>query len=85
MEFVVQQTTPTRRKRNYPYVLLVPTSWDDYGYKSSFEASLYVSQTAGVKLGTVKIIKRTQRVGHTKLPREPCESLGEDTARSVRT
>lgn len=79
MEFVVQKKpTPTRRKRSYPYVLLVPTSWDDYGYKSSFEASLHISQTAVVKLGTVKIIKSKQRGGHTKIPREPCEMLGEE-------
>lgn len=77
MDFVVQaKPGQGKKRRKYPYVVLVPDNWDDYGYKSSFEATLHVSAGDSVELGTVKIIKEGQDGGYTKLPNS-FEALGE--------
>lgn len=42
MQFWVR-TNISRRLRTFPYVVLVHDNWDDYGYKTTFSATLHRS------------------------------------------
>ena len=57
----------------FPNVLLAQDNWDDYGYKTTFNATLYVSPEDEIDLGVVKILNHAQMGGGTPLPREPFE------------
>jgi len=61
---------------NYPYVKLVRDNWDDYGYKTTYYATLYLSQGETVDLGDVKIIREGQTSGPTPIPAKPFDRLG---------
>ena len=62
----------------FPNVLLAQDNWDDYGYKTTFNATLYVSPEDEIDLGVVKILNHAQMGGYTPLPREPFETLGNE-------
>ncbi|MER8067318.1 AAA family ATPase [Streptomyces sp. NPDC094034] len=52
-----------------PALVLRRDLWDDFGFETMFDVHLYPSQTeASIDLGSVKIIKRGQRGGATKIP-----------------
>ena len=52
-----------------PALVLRRDLWDDFGFKTMFDAYLYPSQTeASIDLGSVKIIKRGQSGGPTEIP-----------------
>lgn len=62
----------------YPHVVLVQDNWDDYGYKTTFRATLHLTEEENVELGNVNILQREQTGGLTPMPREPFQHLGSD-------
>src|ERR1700675_1875746 len=66
------------RTDKYPHVVLGQDNWDDYGYKTTFDATLYLSPDEKSDLGNVKILKKGQQGGYTPMPREPFDGLGDD-------
>jgi ABC-type branched-subunit amino acid transport system ATPase component len=46
---------PDERTREYPHVALKADSWDDYGFKTQYDVTLYIDQDTRVDLGNVKI------------------------------
>jgi predicted ATPase len=67
-------TAPSRR----PAVSLQTDNWDDYHFKTLWNARLWLSSGRKVDLGGVKILKRGMQDGRTKLPPRPFESLTND-------
>lgn len=55
--FVEGRDTKPQSLLNYPAVVLVKDNWDDYGYKTLFYATLYVSESESIELGGVKILR----------------------------
>ena len=77
MQFVVAfRTGGSPIATEFPYVKLVQDNWDDFGYKTTFYATLNLSQGETIDLGNVKILEESQTGGYTPLPREPFERLG---------
>ena len=66
--------------RDYPYVALVRDSWDDYGYKTTFQATMHVSAEDEIDLGNLKIMRTDQRGGYTEMPDGPFGQLDEKYA-----
>ena len=67
-----------KRRPPYPFVVLTWDSWDDYGYKTTFDARVYLSVTEAIDLGVVKILEFSQEGGRTKLPAQPFNELGDE-------
>src|SRR5438105_3907484 len=79
MRFVVQFVRgASPETRRYPHVVLVQDTWDDYGYKTTFDAVLNMSADDRVQLGNIKILRFDQRAGFTPMPTEPFEALDEN-------
>jgi predicted ATPase len=69
MEFIVSRSSsPKKRHTEFPYARLVPDSWDDYGYRTTFSVSLWLAGDKVVELETVKIVTKDQERGHPELP-----------------
>jgi predicted ATPase len=62
----------------YPHVMLVQDNWDDYGYRTTFRATLHLTSDESVDLGNVKILHRAQTEGYTPMPRQAFQDLGSD-------
>jgi len=65
--FVKRRRGPSRSHSDYPYVVLARDNWDDYGFKTSFEAEIHLGPGKTVDLRAVKILKRSQESGPTQL------------------
>ena len=78
MHFVVKFRVGRTRTRHFPHVLLIQDNWDDYGYKTTFQAILRLSAEDEVELGHVKILKQDQTGDYTPMPRKPFEALGDE-------
>lgn len=77
MKFVIEFRDGKNLTTNdYPHVRLIQDNWDDYGYKTSFNAVIHLTKETIVYLDTVKIMHETQTSGYTEVPREPFEQLG---------
>jgi hypothetical protein len=77
MQFVVEfRTGKSPQPTSYPHVKLLQDNWDDYGYKTTFYATLHLSEEETVDLGNVKILEEKQTSGYTPMPKEPFERLG---------
>ena len=79
MEFVVkfrEGNSPTAGQ--FPHVVLVQDNWDDYGYKTTFSATLKLSAEDELELGNLKILRLAQQGGYTPMPRVAFQSLGPD-------
>lgn len=61
--------------KSFPAVLLVRDNWDDFGYKSLFDAILYLSADHRIALEQVKIINSDQASGQTKFSDEIFQGL----------
>lgn len=61
----------------YPHTVLVQDNWDDYSYKTTFQATLHLSEDEKVELGSLKIIKDDQTNGLTSVPRRAFQSLSD--------
>ena len=55
---------------------LTQDNWDDYGYKTTFDATLRQAEDDEIELGTLKIMKASQDGGYTDLPKRAFEALG---------
>jgi hypothetical protein len=62
-----QHNIPT--KATDPTVILVQDSWDDYGYKTTFGATV-ITEAGALELGSVKILRADQQGGLTPMDRE---------------
>jgi predicted ATPase len=58
----------------------VQDNWDDYGYKTTFQATLHISPDENIDLGNIKIMRRDQLGGSTEMPTRAFTSLGENYA-----
>ncbi len=58
---------------------LVQDNWDDFGYKTTFQATLHLSKTESIELGNVKILHKDQTKGFTEMP-STFERLGREYA-----
>ena len=76
MRFLVKKPS-ARTPREYPYVILDQDNWDDYGYKTTFQATLHLSAEEKIELGNLKIMRRDQQGGCTKMPRRAFKELPE--------
>lgn len=76
MRFIVV-SSPKRPTKNFPVAVLVPDSWDDFGFKTMFQVTYWRDKSESTDLGTVKILKRGQKQGHTKIP-DRFSELAED-------
>jgi hypothetical protein len=81
MKFIVRSgreepstTTP------YPHVALRSDNWDDYGYKTTFNIILHLSQKEFCDLGRIKIIQSGMTGGYTRMPKKPFTELTTDYA-----
>jgi predicted ATPase len=63
--------------KSFPIVGLTRDTWDDFGYKTTFYATLYISQEEKITLGDTKIMKIESR-GQTPLPAGPFKELDEN-------
>lgn len=76
MYFVVEFREKQATKLDqYPHALLVQDNWDDFGYKSTFHAYLFISPNTKIDLGNIKIIQASLTGGYTEMPEEPFEFL----------
>lgn len=76
MQFVVKfRDGRSPKSTTLPYVELVQDNWDDYSYKTTYHATLYLSDEDSVELGAVKILHEKQTGGYGPLPREPFDEL----------
>jgi len=55
--------------QQFPTAVLMRNSWDDYGLKTKFELTIFLSSKEQVKIGDVKILHSGQRLGVTEMPR----------------
>lgn len=83
MKFVVQEWQgKVKATKEFPHVVLSQDNWDDYGYKTTFHATLHLSDTEQIDLGNVKILRKDQTSGFTTMPKLPFEELGKEYASS---
>ena len=76
MQFVVKfREGASRTTSLYPHVVLVQDNWDDYGYRSTFDATLHLSPEDRIELGNIKIIEADRTSGYTEMPRTPFDRL----------
>ncbi|MEW2191251.1 AAA family ATPase [Streptomyces microflavus] len=54
--------------KDLPCVILKQDIWDDVGFKTMFDARLFLEHEGSVDLGPVKIMKRGQESGFTQIP-----------------
>lgn len=47
-----------REKKQFPCFVLSPSTWDDYGFKTTFELSFYSEKGFSTRVGTLKIMDR---------------------------
>lgn len=62
----------------FPALTLVADRWDDYGYKTTFRASLWTSDNERIDLGAMKIMQLGMTSGAPVLPVTSFEGLPED-------
>lgn len=81
MLFIVATSRATQfKKRRRPFVVLVPDAWDDYGYKTTFSATLYLPSQDVVRLGDLKIMNVAQKPGRTLFPKSYFRKLAKGFA-----
>ena len=79
MHFLVG--SPNRRHtKKLPLVILHRDNWDDYGYKTTFYATLYLTPKHEISLGPVKVLHKDQQGGSTSMPEGLFTSLSDDHA-----
>lgn len=77
MEFYVKfRTGSFGISTTFPHVELLQDNWDDYGYKTTYNATLRLAAGDEVELGAIKILHERQTSGYGPLPREPFTDLG---------
>lgn len=78
MRFVVREKGQGRpRSIEFPLVVLAHDAWDDFGYRTTFAATLHLSSNESVELGSLKVLARRQESGVTPMPKGVFETLGD--------
>ena len=72
----IRNDAPIPSKTRYPYATLRWNDWDDYGYQTTFEVTLHLSNDEKFDLGYTKILKKCQVGGKTPLPKQSFKTLG---------
>lgn len=73
-----------KRSRNFKnpgpgyLIVLRRDSWDDFGYKTLFQAELHSLNSPVIYLGSVKILELKQRSGKTKFDSNSFSNIGEN-------
>lgn len=70
MKFIVQKRgdRSISRPKSFPYVHLAQDNWDDFGYKTTYYAQLFVDAKETVDLGNIKILQKGQASGYAEIP-----------------
>jgi predicted ATPase len=68
MRFRVVENLLKGPTQNFPVVLLCRDTWDDFGFKTLFQAKYWRSEHESIDLGPVKILKRGQENDYTQIP-----------------
>jgi hypothetical protein len=70
--------TSTSQTSSLPVPLAVLTwnNWDDYGYKTTFNSTLWLSSSESINIGRTKILRLDQQYGPTSMPSQPVQELG---------
>jgi hypothetical protein len=77
VKFIVKfRTGQSPTTTDYPHVELAQDNWNDYGYNTTFHATLHLTKSDHLVLGTVKIMSKAQTGGYTEMPRKPFIDLG---------
>lgn len=74
--YILTKKSKLPSRPQYPYATLKADNWDDYGYRTTYEAVIYTSQDISVDLGAMKILEIDQTSGSTPMPKSPFRSLG---------
>jgi hypothetical protein len=74
--YFIEGPIPTEFK-SFPIVRLIRDSWDDFGFKTTFYATLYFSHEDKISLGDTKIMKIDTN-GKTPLPEGPFKELDDN-------
>lgn len=61
LSFVVQKQWQPDTDQRFPVVWLRPDNWDDFGYKTTFAASLFLKPDRHVDLGFVRVVAAGQK------------------------
>jgi hypothetical protein len=79
---VLPWRSPIPQKSKEPLVILIQDNWDDYGFHTTFHATV-VTESGPLELGTVKILHVNQEAGLPRL-NPPLRFYRRNTARWVR-
>ena len=66
--FVVDQHSSRPRGRDYPCAVLTIDNWDDYGFKTMYDCTIYLAPGKLIRLEHVKILKLGQQQDRTPIP-----------------
>lgn len=78
VRFQTSQWPLDRAPSTLPTISLQPDNWDDYHFKTLWNAQLWLSSGRKVDLGQVKILKHGMTEGRVQLPHAPFERLGDE-------
>jgi predicted ATPase len=68
MQFFVERFIPPGgRSAAFPHVVLQHDPWNDFGYRTTFQLTLHCSRSRKVAVGEVKILRKGQAKGDTRL------------------
>ena len=73
--YLIDKSNSPPSRPKYPYTTLTWNNWDDYGYRTSFEVTVYLSIDEFIEVGRVKILNRQQEGGKTRFPRKRFDAL----------
>ena len=62
----------------FPTAVLRRSRWDDFGYRTSFELTVHLSESEVASIGDVKIVMKGQSSGATPLPENGFAKLNEE-------
>ena len=62
---VIRNDAPIPSQTRYPYATLRWNNWDDYGYQTTFEVTVHLSNDETIDLGCTKILEKFQVGGKT--------------------
>ncbi|MFZ6708644.1 hypothetical protein [Undibacterium sp. TC9W] len=69
LKFIVVENLPTLDETNiFPIIFLQKKDWDDFGYRTAYEATLAISPQKSVSLGDIKILIGNTPSEQSKLP-----------------
>ena len=74
--YILTKKSKLPSRPQFPYATLKADDWDDYGYRTTYEAVIHTSHDTSVDLGAMKILEIDQTSGSTPMPKSPFRSLG---------